>query len=340
MLARLPSLALALALLPAAHAAPAQSAEQFMDAKDRVEWEAGGLYEGRFADGTRFQLELAYPLPAKAPAGVHFMRESYWYPRRFTGERLYLSAEGGAGQPGVLRLLQTGSDGTLAETFDITLRDGRTAGSGQWASSALGKRQSFSLHRLFTYRAVAVQRPLPVVDGQSPQPFVFSALFPDIDDAAIRRTMRTDLAVCEDDGACHNRVMIDWSSPGLLSLGGSVYGLARDAAHGNTATWTSHYRVDQGKYSAVKLRDFLDRSAACSNKVSSVIVRKLRDQELTGAGRGRLDAGAEPRFLALPAGLQFHFDQYEVGSYADGQPAVFVSRAEMGGCVKALPKAD
>ena len=72
----------------------AEEVVDFLTHKDRLEWVAGGFYEGRFADGTPFQMNLAYPTPKKInrKTGERYALDtSYWYPRRFAGETLNLT---------------------------------------------------------------------------------------------------------------------------------------------------------------------------------------------------------------------------------------------------------
>jgi hypothetical protein len=71
--------------------------EDFLKAPDRIEWQAGGLYDGRFEDGTRFQIQLAYPRPGTVPKSALPFAEYYWYPKRFTGQVLVLNRIEGSG---------------------------------------------------------------------------------------------------------------------------------------------------------------------------------------------------------------------------------------------------
>jgi hypothetical protein len=42
----------------------------------------------------------------------------------------------------------------------------------------------------------------------------------------------------------------------------------------------------------------------------------------------------------LASGIAFSFDPYEVGPYAQGAPSVFLTRAQLGSCLRSLPAAD
>jgi hypothetical protein len=322
----------------------AAAQNNYLESRERIEWDAGGLYEGRFADGTPFQINLAYPRPRSAPERAQTLWNRYWYPRHFTGVSLPLTARSSA--PGTLRLEQMQDGNKLAEIFEITLSGDGSSGTGRWTSNALHRQQDFTLHRLATYHEVALEEPPPVIEGRGPGepppgPFVYSALFPQLADAGARAWVKKQVATCdqEADAECHNSVLIDWSSPQLLSLNASRYSYSAGGAHGSTRTQMQHYAADKTPWAPLVFHDFVVESDACRANVSERIVARLRARALTGAEHGTLDNRPEPRFLALPNGLEFHFDPYEVGAYANGMPSVFVPAAELKGCVKRLPAA-
>ena len=330
-----------LALLICFQCARAQDREDFLHAPDRIEWDAGGLYDGRFEDGTPFQIQLAYPRPAPVSNRVAGVWNAYWYPRHFTGERIVLSAE--EAPSGTIKLVQWEPISVVVETFSIALAPDRRSGSGSWTSSKLGKQLSFTLRRAILYKEVAVTRPAPpAVAGQRdyPWPFVFSALFPDLSDSAANEWMQETLGICDDTTECTNSVTVNWSSPALLSLDATTYGYTHPAAHGNSSSSVRHYRLHDGVMSQAGLDAFLEPGPGCRAKVSDAIVAKLRAQGMGGAQYGALDERSDPRFLALPDGLEFHFDPYQVGTYAQGMPSVFLTRAGLGQCLKNLPSID
>ena len=299
--------------------------EDLLHAPDRIEWDAGGLYDGRFDDGTPFQLQLRYPRPQTIPARVQAIADSYWYPRHFTGQRIVLPEQDAAS--GTIRLLRREPPGTIVESMTITLTPDRLGGSGTWTSSPSGKPRSFTLHRTLLYREVAVTRASP----GSPEPFVFSAIAPVLDDAEVDGWMRHTLAACASGMTeCQNRVMVDWASPSLLSLTAAIYTYMAPGEHGETASRTLHFRVKDGKRIPVGLNAFIEPGAECRATVSARLVDALRAQHMEWAERGALDKRSAPKFLALPDGLEFHFDPYEVGSYARGMPSVFLPRDQLG----------
>jgi hypothetical protein len=316
----------------------AQTHEDFLNAPDRIEWEAGGLYDGRFDDGTPFQIQLAYPRPAAVSNRAQAVWNAYWFARHFTGERIVLSAE--AAPAGSIKLVQWKPIRVVVETFSITLAPDRLSGTGNWTSSKPGEQRSFVLHRSVLYKEVAVMRPAAPGASVNPGPLVFSALFPLLTDAATNDAMRKTLGRCSDTTECANSVIVTWRSPSLLSLDATTYGYTFPGAHGESHSSTRHYRLHDEKMTRVGLADFLEPGPGCRAKVSGAIVAKLTAQKMVWAQSGALDKRRDPKFLALPDGLEFHFDPYEVGNYAQGSPSVFLSRAELDQCVRNLPSAD
>lgn len=320
------------------HAVQALAAEDFLHAPDRAEWEAGGLYDGQFDDGTPFQIQVSYPRPAGVGQHAAELSNAYWYVRTFTGERVVLAAE--HPDAGMLTLVRWAPVNQRVETFRLTLAADLRSGSGTWVSSTAGKERAFVLKRTVLYDEIAVTRPAPPAmagDPVSPFPFVFSALFPVLADSIADEWMHATLASCGDSTECTNTVMVDWQSPSLLSLDAATYGYSYAGPHGNSTSSVRHYRLHDGKMAQVSLPDFLGPDRACRTVVSGAIARKLQEEHINGFRREMLDDRYSPKFLALPNGLEFHFDPYEVGGYAQGSPSVFLPRAELGACVRNLP---
>jgi hypothetical protein len=104
----------------ACHAALAQSTEGFLAAPDRIEWTAGGLYDGRFEDGTPFQIELPYPRPAGLPAEAReAFRPSYRMPLDYTGIPVELALAERTGN--TLHLASPRGDETVNDSVVVTL---------------------------------------------------------------------------------------------------------------------------------------------------------------------------------------------------------------------------
>ena len=126
------ALAFGVLLSVAAHAAYADVPwqEDFMSAHDRIEWNAGALYEGRFEDGSAFEIELAYP----APAGVSkrdadSFVQMVWEPHHYEGEPSGLFAVDAGGAAMRLKVLDEHSP-EYGSIYAITLAPDRASGRG------------------------------------------------------------------------------------------------------------------------------------------------------------------------------------------------------------------
>jgi len=324
----------------ALQAAAAQGQHDLLHAPGRIEFDAGALYEGRFADGTPFQMALAYPEPdGLAEQARGLMQSAYWYPRRFTGQVAPLTAQDGP--PGMQVLAVLPDSGAAAqERFAIALGADRRDGKGNWTSAA-GKELTFTLKRSVRYRAVVLARPAPAAQaaGEERQ-FVFSALFPVFGERALDAWVRDVAGHCRADLECRNQVLVRWRSPGQLSLDASSWTYSYGAAHGNYRSGMRHYATADDAAVLTRFTAFVGASAACRDQVSAALVAKLDAQGLTWADQGALDYLAEPKFIPTPAGIEFHWDPYQVGSYAQGAPSVFLTRAELGDCAGSLPRYD
>lgn len=330
-------------MLLALSAAPAGAQEHgdLLGAPERIEWDAGGLYEGRFPDGTPFQVALAYSAPAGLPGNAAaIMEPGYWFPRDYTGKaRKLASLEAPPGVTNLAPLLDSGAQ--APDRFSIVLDADHRGGKGSWTQEEPARTLPFSLTRIILYRAVALTRPSPEAQAEgSDQPFVFSALFPVFRDEALAAWVRDMAGRCDADTECTNKILVRWHSQGQLSLDASAWTFGYGAAHGNYRSSMRHYALAGGKPVHTRFTAFVDAGTACRQKVSAGLVAKLGAQGLSWAEQGALDVFKEPNFIPLPGGIEFHWDPYEVGSFAQGIPSVFLSREELGSCVTNLPRYD
>lgn len=329
------------ALLALAFPASAQDHGDLLQAPERIEWEAGGLYQGRLADGALFQVALAYPAPGGLPGeAAKIMTSAYWFARDYTGKgRTLALLKAPPGTMELAPLLDSGAQGP--ERFAVDLDADRRGGKGSWRQAQDKQAQSFSLKRIMAYRAVALTRPSPQARAEgSDQPFVFSAVFPVFRDAALDAWVRDMAGRCDADLECTNKVLVRWHSKGQLSLDASAWTFGHGAAHGNYRSSMRHYALGGGKPVHTRFTHFVDAGTACRDKVSAALVARLAAQGLSWAEQGALDVFKEPKFIPLPSGIEFHWDPYEVGSFAQGIPSVFLARAELAGCVRNLPHGD
>ena len=324
--------------------APGAGAQQdhgdLLRAPERIEWDAGALYDGRFADGTPFLIALPYAEPEELPRAARgLMDGAYWTPRRFTGHALPLMAQDGPAGTQVLAMAPD-SGAAAQERFAIVLGKDKRDGKGS-LTSASGEELAFTLERSVVYRAVALTRPgpAPQADGE-PRAFVFTALFPLLGQDAPDEWVRAMAGRCQADLECRNQVAVRWRSKGQLSLEASNWSYSDGAAHGAYRSAMRHYATAGGEAVHTRFTHFVAASAACRDRVSAALVDKLRAQGLSWPEEGALDMLQEPKFVPTPAGIEFHWDPYQVGSYAQGAPSVFLTRAELGDCAHNLPRED
>jgi hypothetical protein len=316
--------------------------EDFLQAPDRIEWQAGGLYEGRFENGTRFQMQLAYPRPTTVPDRVTPFTESYWYPQYFTGRVFILKSAEGT-RNAVRLVMQRDQRKPSEESFSIALAPDLMSGSGTWTNSRLRKQMRFSLQRAIVYDAVVVKRPAPpeVRERDAQRSFIFAAWFPILGDANADAWIREQAGSCEGDLECTNRVDVSWKSRSLLSLTAGVWSYSYMAAHGLSYSSTRQYRIDSAGLLPLGLDAFVDTGAGCTAKIVKAIAADLRargfsevESWLQNAPFGQSNP---PKFTPTPNGIVFQFDMYEVGSYMQGSPSVFLTYAQLGQCLRKLP---
>jgi hypothetical protein len=318
--------------------------EDFLHARDRITWPAGGLYDGHFDDGTHFQIELAYARPAGLPERVPPFNESYWYPRHMTGSALRLRDAGSSGA--TLRLaLESDTGAPSDESFALTLAGDKLSARGTWSSVKLHKQMTFTLQRAIAYQAVFVTRPAPLeARAQDPdRPFLFTAYFPVLGDAAADAWIGQHAAACYNDLECVNDVRVRWKSASLLSLDASEWGYSYSTAHGNGSSTTRQYRIDGKGMAPLGLDAFVSIDAACDVRLRTAIVAQLRTRGFempSGIDYVKLAGNGQVKFTPTASGIAFHFDPYEVGSYMQGAPSVFLTRAQLGSCMRNLPAAD
>jgi hypothetical protein len=319
--------------------------EDFLKAPDRTEWHAGGLYDGRFEDGTRFQVQLAYPRPASLPEGVTPFAESYWYPKHFRGQPFILNRAEGSAAP-VRLVVQPDTRAPVEESFTVALAPDMLSGSGTWTSSKLNRQMAFSLKRAVVYDYVVVKRPAPpeARESEPERSFVFAAWFPILGDPDADAWIREQAGKCEGDLECENRVSVNWKSRSLLSLDAEVWSYNYMAPHGYGDSSTRQYRIDSAGLTPLGLDAFVDTGANCAARIVTAIAADLRARQFsevdTWVKNAPLGPGKSPKFTPTPNGIQFEFNMYEVGSYVQGSPSVFLTRAQLGQCLRNLPASD
>jgi Protein of unknown function (DUF3298) len=318
--------------------------EDYLNAPDRVQWDAGGLYDGRFEDGTPFQIELAYPRPASVPArAVQAFVPVVWLPRDYDGTPSALLKDGDGGMP--MRLAVAREPGVPGdEIYTVTLAPDRMTGQGVRSGPGEAGQRRFTLRRRLPYVGVVVTRPAPPELAAYSTYYrekgsVFSAFFPVLGDPVADAWVRQQAGSCHDTGECANTVRVVWDSASLLSLKALTWGDS-GGAHGIGHSETRQYRIQAGAMTPIGLDAFIDLGPGCQEKLAAAIVGGLRAKNMSWPEKAGPVAQRADRFTPTPDGIAFHYDSYEVGPYAEGAPTVFVPREKMAGCVRYLPDDD
>jgi hypothetical protein len=229
------------------------------------------------------------------------------------------------------------------ESFSIALAPDLLSGSGTWTNSRLRKQMRFSLQRAVVYDAVVVQRPAPpeVRERDPARSFIFAAWFPVVGDADADAWIRAQAGKCQSDLECANRVNVTWKSRSLLSLDAEVWSYNSMATHGYGYSRTRQYRIDSAGLSPLGLDAFVDTGARCAARIVAAIATELRARKFSEVDAWvksePLGPGKSPKFTPTPNGIVFRFNMYELGSYMQGSPSVFLTYAQLGPCLRSLP---
>lgn len=107
---------------------------------------------------------------------------------------------------------------------------------------------------------------------------------------------------------------------------------------------TRHYRVDDGRLTTVGFDAFVDQEPPCIDHRTSAIVGRLQALRMAWADDWAKLSPVEPgkgvKFFPTATGIIFRFDLHEIGPYAQGAASTFLTRAQLGDCLKNLPMAD
>jgi hypothetical protein len=340
------ALLLSIALLFGLHS-PFVFAEEinYLKHPNRIEWQSGGFYEGMFEDGTPFQMNLPYP--SLISIRVHWVpasvTASYWYPRRFKGDTISFKIKwisDNSFSITVQNLVKKGNTVT-EETFDGVTSPDKTDVHGHWKLVKKQKNMSFSMKRLFVYKGIDVSLPCDEgIDVEPPCTFVFSASFPVIDNPKVDKWITDLVSECGQDVECRNSLEVAWFSKDLLSFRGWNWGFSHQMAHGYGYSTYRHYDTAGTAPRPVKFDNFIKTSDSCLKKISNSIISTLKKQKYSGAEDGEISDADNVKFLPTPSGIQFNFDPYDVGTYLEGAPNVFIERRKLGNCIKYLPRFD
>ena len=338
------ALPLSIAFLFALHSQFAFAEEEnYLKHPNSIEWKAGGFYEGIFEDGTPFQMNLPYPPPISirvhwVPASVN---ATYWYPRRFTGAPISFEIKWISDNSFSITVQNHDKKGETVtdETFEGVASPDKTGVHGRWKSIKHKKNMSFSMKRAFVYKGIDVSLPCEEgIEVEPPCTFVFSASFPVIDNPKVDKWITDLVSECGQDMECRNSLEVAWFSKDLLSLRGWNWGFSHQMAHGYGYSTYQHYDTTGSAPRPVKFDNFIKTSDTCLKKISNSIISTLKKQKYSGAEDGEISDVDNVKFLPTPSGIQFNFDAYDIDTYLEEPPTVFIERRKLGNCIKYLPR--
>lgn len=309
---------------------------------NKIEWDAGGFYEGSFEDGTPFQMDLPYPIPEsinRKESQPHTLSPSYWYPKNFSGKTIQLRIRSFSQNFVELVAETEDKNGNFvdAEVFKGTLSPDRITMYGVWKQTNKNRQLKFSMKRVYPYHGVDVthSRNTTIDDDNPSRPFVFSVIFPIIGNQHADSWIRDLMSTCEHDLECTNQVTIAFHANTSLSLHGWAWGYSNRMAHGNGSSAYKHFKIIDTSLSPAELNHFISVSPNCLHTVSKNIV-SLLEEKVDRPENGTIEDWKHIKFLPTPVGIQFDFDPYELGGYLSAA-TVFVKKKDIEQCVKYLP---
>ncbi|WP_162818194.1 hypothetical protein [Aquirhabdus parva] len=320
----------------------------YLKDKSRIESIVGGFYEGRFSDGTPFQMTLYYSKEDEKYS-------SYQYPRQLKGEAIGIRQSSFQGDSFTLSVIadDPNTEGKVLykEEFVGTLSNDKKNASGIWTHTANQKKKTlnFSMQQISVYKEISVthksiyaSRPLESYEVgfiDPTRPFKFSAVFPVFNDEKIDKRNLEDAAICDHDQECSNGIYILGYYNNLLSLSSEFWWYDAGSAHGHYSSLTRHYIWASGISQEVFLDHFLKFSPTCLAMLSNLVRKGLG--EISGAKYFKITQQSykQVKFLPSPLGLQFMFDVEEFGAYGEGTPpSVFLPKESIKQCLTYLPK--
>lgn len=119
---------------------------------------------------------------------------------------------------------------------------------------------------------------------------------------------------------------IEYASNDLVSLLGSVWAYT-GGAHGNSASFSMNFQIRNNEVKTLNLPDLFVPRSNYLGTLSDYVVGELRKQEASYVMSGEiksLDQEALSVFFLKPRFMEFIFDPYAVGPYAEGGHSVTV----------------
>ena len=315
----------------------------------RKEWICGGFYEGRLEDGTPFQMNLEYPIPQDiqrqrlrdSEFAYLFIGSSYWYPRKYTiknSQRLEMELTKDFHFTINNESFETNE---ISEIFTGVFTSDKSSAEGTLTLLKRKKVMHFSMKRTFVYKAVVVTLPSRCKKHhQEGLERSFTASFPVIGNPKMDRRVR-EMASNPQGLITANNVQIAWLSKNSDQIAFHIkgYGYSEGAAHGGEDERYEFFTRKGGVYMLTELKEYMNLSTPCLEKVSKIVVSDLKKQGASAAENGAFTSNhGIPCALPTPLGINFNYCMYYVGSYTEGAYDVFVNREQLGNCLKYLPR--
>ena len=314
------------------------------DATERIEWTAGGFFEGRFEDNTVFQMQLMYPTAPKLN-DINFTQGAYWYPKKFSADTFIVELKHlDKNNNFSISVIESNSVNPVEiEAFNGNLASDKKSARGIWKNHKRGKMMKFEMVQLVEYKALIIRN----------KSFESDAKYPVTKHPTIDKYIKEHVSQCDHDRECSKFVDVDWYSKDMIIITASEWGISEGMPHGSCSSHTTHYRIYGGGVTELGLDHFIKITPACLKNISNKIVAKLKKAGASRAEEGSLlyreqsfnpDFDVIPGrywkdadFTATPMGIRFNFDVYLVATYAEGGFEAFVTREELGACRKFLP---
>ncbi|WP_410209566.1 hypothetical protein [Aquirhabdus sp.] len=322
----------------------------YLKDKSRIESIVGGFYEGRFSDGTPFQMTLFYSKDNPS---------TYQYPRQFKGEVINLEQTTFHGNSFKLSMKYIIADNAYPkgkvlykEQFTGKLSKDKKTASGIWTHSANKKERKlrFSMRKLITYKEISVtHKSIFASQTLTPEeaewidptrPFTFNAIVPILKDEKINEAGLENASLCEFDQECSNSILVVGHYNNLMSLSSGNSGYDAGNAHGHYGSILRHYVSTHDVSNEVFLDYFFKTSSSCLTTLSNLIRSDLEKEQVSSAEGFRMTETdyKDIKFIPTPLGLAFVFDPEELGGYGEGSPSVFIAKESIKQCLIYLPE--
>ena len=296
-------------------------------------------FTGVLGKSTRFQLSLKHE---NGP-----VQGAYFYEKYGKWIQLEGSASGARVQ------LEEKDKGRVTARLNLVHQSG--AWTGQWRS-ADGKRQyPLRLTVVATDRKYREEGPYesvvetayPSLNGESGRRFngVLAQAFLTPYRAALKEFDDTFTELEQEEGNDPDGLGASWKrwthddsaqvryySPDLVSVVGEHYEYT-GGAHGNYGHFMANFWWHLGRARPVQLADCFDAGKEWRSVVGGYIRRDLKKQGAGWPPKTNSEA-IETAFFFSPAGVEFHYAPYHVGSYAEGLYTVLVPYTELRGLLK------